>query len=117
MILYIYSIILFYITRQINLYINSFKKNLDQDNLPKLLLSILFYNKLLFSMQIAAAYLLSSCFISYLYLPHFKIIIYHLFILIGSLIKDIKIENFGYISYHTYVINFFMVLDMLKVMN
>lgn len=120
MILYIYSLILFYIARQTNKYIDNFKKNLDKDNLPKLILSILFYNKLLTSMQIAAAYLFLACINPlsvYLYLPQFKIIIYHFIILIGSLIKDVKLENFGYLSYHTYVINFFMLLDVLKVLN
>ena len=120
MILYIYSLLLLYIIYQTKKYINSFKNDLDQNNLPKFILSILFYNKLLTSMQIAAAYLFLASINPlslYLYLPNFKIIIYHLVILIGSLIKDIKLENLGYVSYHTYVINFFMLLDVLKVLN
>ena len=120
MILYIYSLLLLYIIYNTKKYIKSFKDELDQDNLPKFVLSILFYNKLLNSMQIAAAYLFLASINPlsiYLYLPQFKIIIYHLILLIGSLIKDVKLENLGYISYHTNVINFFMILDVLKVLN
>ena len=71
-------------------------------------------------MQIAAGYLFLACIPSlgvYLYLPQFKIIIYHLIILIGSIIKDVRLENLGPVSYHTNVINFLMIMDVLKILN
>ena len=118
MILFIYSLFLMFIVYKINQYISSKTKNLNQDELPKFLLTIILYNKLLLSMQIAAFFMFVSSINPinlYIFLPHYKIIFYHIITFLTLFLRDIKLESLGHLSNHTNLINVLMFLDTLKV--
>ena len=120
MFLFIYTLLLIYFVYNLGKYITTNAKKTDQNNLPQLLLSILLYNKLLSSMQIIAAFVFLatiSPFNLYFILPQYKVIVYHIILFIGLLIKDVKTDILGKLSNHTYLINFFMFLDTLRVLN
>ena len=107
-----------FIVYNISQYISAKTKNLDQNELPKFLLTIILYNKLLLSMQIAAFFLFVSSitpFNLYLFLPHYKIILYHMITLSTLFLRDIKLESVGNLSNHTNLINLLMVLDTIKI--
>ena len=79
MILFVYSVILSFMMFHLSKYIHNLTSNkiTDEESLPKIILVILFYNKLLTSMQIIGAVLFFSGIQPlnmYLYLPQYKII-------------------------------------------
>jgi hypothetical protein len=119
MIVFLYAIFLYFTVNSLNKSIVDGTNNPSQDDLPKLLLTILFYNKLLLSMQIIGAFVF---FINinplniYFILPNYKIIAYHFVILISLIIRDVKSNILGNISNHTNIIKFFMFLDTLRVL-
>ena len=72
------------------------------------------------SMQITAFFMFTSSinpFNLYIFLPNYKIILYHIITLTTLFLRDIKIDYIGKLSNHTNVINALMFLDSLKILN
>jgi len=119
MIVFLYAIFLYFTVNSLNKSIVDGTNNPSRESLPKLLLTILFYNKLLLSMQIIGAFIFFiniNPFNIYFILPNYKIIVYHIIIFISLLIRDVKSNILGRFSNHTNIIKFFMFLDTLKIL-
>ena len=92
-------------------------KNLNGENLPKFLLAVIFYNKLLLSMQIIGFFLFLmnvNPMNLYFFLPNYKIVTYHIITLLTLFLRDIKLQYMGNLSRHTNIINLLMFVDTLK---
>ena len=117
MILLFYTVFLIFIIYNLNNSISNIQNVPVQENMAQFLLTILFHNKLITSMQIMAAYIF-VCNINpisfYLFLPTSKIIIYHIIIFLSLFLKDIKLGEIGKLKIHTYIINFLIILDSIK---
>jgi len=101
----------------LNNYITDKSKNLNEKEIPVFLLSIIFYNKLLLTTQIIGAFVILATLTPlsmYLFIPIYKIIVYHLFLFITLMIRDVKLENIGAVKNHTNIINLLMIIDTIK---
>lgn len=117
MILLFYTLFLLFIIYNLNNYISNIQNISVQENMAQFLLTLLFQNKLITSMQIMAAYIFVfniNPISFYLFLPTSKIIIYHIIIFLSLFLKDVKLNEFGKLKIHTYVINLLIILDSIK---
>lgn len=117
MILLFYTVFLIFIIYNLNNYISNTQNISAQENIAQFLLTLLVHNKLITSMQIIAAYIFlcnTNPISFYLFLPTSKIIIYHIVIFLNLFLKDVKLNEFGKLKIHTYVINLLMIFDSIK---
>lgn len=90
----------------------------DPNELPILLFTSFLYQKFLHSIQILAIYLILikiSPLRTWFELSNLKIVIYHIFYLVISFVKEFYFENSLNPKIHTSIITLLMLLDSFKI--